>query len=449
MMSFRIRWSHRWAGPVVVMAIICMIVAVVFPAIQSARGSARRDASRNHLKYIGLALSNYHDSNSVLPPGGVFDTNGKAFHGWMSSIVPYFDQNSWFSRVNFNVPWDDPSNIALFQPGHPGIYCNPSISERCGRDGLVRTHYAGSDVVFYRNSSTRYPELASGLTQTLCMGDAHGNFEPFGYPFNWRSAALGLNSTPNSFGCSVRDDTQVLMVDGQVRSLSKEIDKDVFLKMRGTNSKWDTLPADTSKPDQPYELSPPNICLWADPISGSSLLGTQNESQEVIRAWFLNSESTWPEIMRPNCDSHAHLLKSHKSIRELNVWDALSDRGIQVLEELPNLEVVRITGRSVTDCGFESLSHIPNLKRLELESTALGRSGWKSLAKAPHLEAVSIEFNNGDVVHFTPKDVVEFLDQNSNHKVSISIGPNFKFSTLRELAKEGKPFPPYDRTGSK
>ena len=52
----------------VVIAIIGLLLAILLPAVQSARAAARNAACKNNLRQIGLALQNYEASVGVFPP---------------------------------------------------------------------------------------------------------------------------------------------------------------------------------------------------------------------------------------------------------------------------------------------------------------------------------------------------------------------------------------------
>ncbi|WP_417389321.1 DUF1559 domain-containing protein [Gimesia sp.] len=87
----------------VVIAIIAILIALLLPAVQQAREAARRNSCKNNLKQIGLALHNYHDSFTSLPPGSIVWYNGSRYNGhgwtWHASILPYLDQGNLYDAI--------------------------------------------------------------------------------------------------------------------------------------------------------------------------------------------------------------------------------------------------------------------------------------------------------------------------------------------------------------
>jgi prepilin-type N-terminal cleavage/methylation domain-containing protein len=87
----------------VVIAIIGILVALLLPAVQSAREAARRLQCSNHLKQMGLGAHNHLTAFGYFPAGGwgwgyVGDpdrpTDWRQPGGWMYNLLPYCEQQA-------------------------------------------------------------------------------------------------------------------------------------------------------------------------------------------------------------------------------------------------------------------------------------------------------------------------------------------------------------------
>jgi prepilin-type N-terminal cleavage/methylation domain-containing protein len=188
----------------VVIAIIATLIGLLLPAVQSARGAARRVASLTNLKQIGLGLLMYHDARRRLPagftstttgpwPGGSNDPVPESGPGWsfFAGILPYLDETALHNRINFGKPIIHPDNQAaretivpiLVDPGDAG----PRLIDI--KDGSLNTmaqaavcSYAGClgtkayedqpfNGVFHRNSRLRLADIADGTSKTIAVGE--------------------------------------------------------------------------------------------------------------------------------------------------------------------------------------------------------------------------------------------------------------------------------------
>ena len=92
----------------VVIAIIGILVSLLLPAVQAARESGRRTQCQNNVRQLMIALHNYHDTTKKLPPGSFFIDNGSQDRGSMwNHLLPYFEQNTLYEQINFNIRVDD------------------------------------------------------------------------------------------------------------------------------------------------------------------------------------------------------------------------------------------------------------------------------------------------------------------------------------------------------
>ena len=78
----------------VVIAIIGILVALLLPAIQAARESARRTQCSNNLKQLAVAMHNHHDTHGYFPNAYVLKNypGGTGDWGAMPRLFPYMEQ---------------------------------------------------------------------------------------------------------------------------------------------------------------------------------------------------------------------------------------------------------------------------------------------------------------------------------------------------------------------
>jgi prepilin-type N-terminal cleavage/methylation domain-containing protein len=99
----------------VVIAIIGVLVALLLPAVQQARESARRMSCESNLKQIGLGIHNQHDVTLFLTPTSIGEGADAVAQGfpdvpepdgfaqWATLLLPYIEQQSLFSLWDLKI----------------------------------------------------------------------------------------------------------------------------------------------------------------------------------------------------------------------------------------------------------------------------------------------------------------------------------------------------------
>jgi prepilin-type N-terminal cleavage/methylation domain-containing protein/prepilin-type processing-associated H-X9-DG protein len=108
----------------VVIAIIGILIALLIPGVQAARNAARNNSSKNNLRQITLAFSNFEASKRYYPPSwqppDVAELNmGTSpptdVAGWsiMALILPYLEQKAVASNIDFELPYNQTTAVSI------------------------------------------------------------------------------------------------------------------------------------------------------------------------------------------------------------------------------------------------------------------------------------------------------------------------------------------------
>lgn len=188
----------------VVIAIVATLVGLLLPAVQSARGAARRVSSLTNLRQMGIGLLTYHDARRRLPagfvstqtgpwPGGSNDPAPESGPGWsfFAALLPYLEEDALHKRIDFSKPIIHPDNraaretiVSLFidpgdtaaklvdvKDGGLATLAQVAVCSYAGCLGTKPYEEQPFDGVFHRNSRIRLSEISDGTTKTIAVGE--------------------------------------------------------------------------------------------------------------------------------------------------------------------------------------------------------------------------------------------------------------------------------------
>ncbi len=193
----RFRAGFTLVELLVVIAIIGVLVALLLPAVQSAREASRRIKCANHLKQIGLALQNYENTFKILPMGTMNIAGGQSGIANNSSphpmMLPYLELGNAATLFDFNSDLNGSTTnlqarqqkIAVFKcpsqpPASPFFLPPTQCPEGCGQTNYVQSlgnnaNYAGvggiPDGPFGRRYGARFAEVSDGLSNTAFFSE--------------------------------------------------------------------------------------------------------------------------------------------------------------------------------------------------------------------------------------------------------------------------------------
>lgn len=200
----------------VVAAIITLLAAIITPAVQQARESARRTECVSNLRQLSLATANFESARQHYPVGQhakispLYPTIPMHSYQWgtFAELIPYLEQENVASTMDTSIPYYIPNPdgggniisegnlIALNQTMKiflcPSDWMRPVSADlgrgiqsfgptnyvACvgtGKDGGItfeEPNGVGADGVFFLNSRVRVSEISDGLSNTVFLSES-------------------------------------------------------------------------------------------------------------------------------------------------------------------------------------------------------------------------------------------------------------------------------------
>lgn len=184
----------------VVIAIIGILVALLLPAIQGARESARRTQCLNNLKQLGVALQHFVSAEKHFPPGAIAKpysnqpSHPETFYRWSSlaHLLPYLENPSVRDLLDLSLPLYMPGagypiadrNKAGVAKILPEFLCPSDIGQpvksawgptnyvACAGSGVGGGTPFDTDGVFYVNSATSFAQIGDGSSHTVAISES-------------------------------------------------------------------------------------------------------------------------------------------------------------------------------------------------------------------------------------------------------------------------------------
>ena len=158
----------------VVIGIIGILAALLIPAVQSSRSTARASLCKYRLRQLGVGLHSYHSAHSRFPGGT--STSPHVY------LLPYFERQVLFDRFNPKLGAEEGTNAQITATSVGDFVCPMELADNQRPDHPVKTtSYAGNfgsamnyrlfNGVLYWEKAISTADIIDGTSQTAAMAE--------------------------------------------------------------------------------------------------------------------------------------------------------------------------------------------------------------------------------------------------------------------------------------
>lgn len=225
-----------WSLMKIVFALACLFGFVGFcdRSNREMADAPRKSQCINNLKQIGLALHNYHEYYGCLPPAYTVDANGKPLVSWRALIVPFMENMTGFSAINFSEPWNGPNNSKLLTARDPRLVCPSSLEAIANPTLTSYVVITGPGTAFPGSKPLKFDDVKDGLANTLAVVEITNVEIPWTAPIDLDIQTMSLRiNDPSRPGISTRHWTtaNVLLLDGTCMRIEKNVTPEKLKEM--------------------------------------------------------------------------------------------------------------------------------------------------------------------------------------------------------------------------
>ena len=200
----------------VVIAIIAILIALIIPAVQRVRAASTSAECQSHLRQLGLALHDHHNTWKYFPTPKDHAGFNEEYHwvGWMYQTLPYLEHEAVYKQGQspdtfiqaktwgtiipvFLCPADGRENAGGVWDGMFAVNTFGLTSYTFGLTsylGVVGKHNTTGpdwDGVFGRQVGVKIRDITDGLSNTLMVGERPPSPDK---AWGWWASNIGDNS---------------------------------------------------------------------------------------------------------------------------------------------------------------------------------------------------------------------------------------------------------------